>query len=89
MFHVAQNVVINWTQVLDRLEKAGLPFARVSVIEWLKRVEATSDDLTDNPSKKMLFLWQRTVRFCLNSGGMLTNQFVSVWHRSTPKIPQG
>ena len=85
VFHVAQPAVLKWSQILDMLEQAGLPFERLPVGQWLSRVEASSDDLTANPSKKMLFLWQRTVS-CLSFYDCMLISWSSVWKRSASSI---
>ncbi|KAK4686150.1 hypothetical protein P7C73_g3978, partial [Tremellales sp. Uapishka_1] len=59
IYHIAHPHLLEWTDILDSLEDAGLVFERVSPQEWLKRVERSSDDLGRNPSKGMLWLWKQ------------------------------
>ncbi|WWC89627.1 uncharacterized protein L201_004552 [Kwoniella dendrophila CBS 6074] len=58
IYHIVHPHNINWNIVLDGIEKAGISFKRVSALEWLKKVEATSDDMEENPSKQMLHMWE-------------------------------
>ncbi|WVW83561.1 hypothetical protein I302_105582 [Kwoniella bestiolae CBS 10118] len=58
MYHIAHPKYVEWKTILDGLEAAELSFKRLSPQEWLKKVEATSDDVEDNPSKQMLHMWK-------------------------------
>nr|XP_018263413.1 uncharacterized protein I303_04907 [Kwoniella dejecticola CBS 10117]OBR85571.1 hypothetical protein I303_04907 [Kwoniella dejecticola CBS 10117] len=58
IYHIVHPLNIEWSTVLDALKAAGLSFKRLETVEWLRRVEASTDDLEENPSKQMLDLWK-------------------------------
>ncbi|KAK8849366.1 hypothetical protein IAR55_004698 [Kwoniella newhampshirensis] len=58
LYHVVHPSVINWTDILDGLRDAGLSFERVPPKTWLAKVEASSEDVEENPSRKMSAMWQ-------------------------------
>ncbi|WRT66055.1 uncharacterized protein IL334_003007 [Kwoniella shivajii] len=58
VYHVAHPSTIEWVDILRLLEASNLPFQRVSPETWLQKVEETSDNLQDNPSKGMLQMWK-------------------------------
>ena len=61
VYHLVHPTPVTWSAILDALEASGLKFDRVAPQDWVKRVENSSDDVVENPSRKMLFLWQRAV----------------------------
>ncbi|WWD19982.1 hypothetical protein CI109_104455 [Kwoniella shandongensis] len=62
VYHVVHPLLVEWDDVLDGLDSAGLQFERVPPVEWLKRIEASDEDLEQNPSRKMLSMWQAAYR---------------------------
>lgn len=61
VYHVTHPEPIQWSAVLDGLEKAGLEFDRVPPVEWLDRMDKTTDDPEIDPTRGMLHMWRAAV----------------------------
>lgn len=87
IYHIAHPDTVRWDTVLNGLKSAGVDFEAVSPAEWLHRVEGSSDDPVQNPSKQMLSMWQSAVsgHGVLKLTGIVSDPS-SVWKRGTPAV---
>ena len=61
VYHVLNPRVFSWKHdLLPALERSELPaFDVVSTVKWLDRLKHSEQDLSKNPSLKLLDFWQR------------------------------
>lgn len=67
VFHVVNtDTSTSWGLVLDWISQRGdAVFERVAPSVWVKRLADTEDCAAENPSRKLLGLWEASVGFLL------------------------
>jgi len=85
-WHVLQSHRIPWPSVLDYLEKSGLYFCRVSISKWLQGLRDSEQDLTVNPSIKLLSFWESKYGQGITAGPKELVYEIEQTKRRTPTV---